>query len=247
MDILLTAPLAFVLAGFIKGALGFGFPIIALVVLTLTLGLLDALALIVVPTLVTNVWQALDGRYIRRVLQRMWLYFVLAVAGILFAARYLTVFDMNLLTSLLGAVLFFFALTRLLDVHISVPRERETLLCLVLGPVNGLLTGTTGTFMVPSVLYMQALGFPRDMLVQAMGLYFALSTLALTVSLGSNGLISWDDGIASTLALVPSFLGIYVGRWTRKRIDEAKFQKVFLAGVMLLGSYLVWRSLRTVL
>lgn len=247
MDFLPTATVAFVLAGFIKGVLGFGFPIIALVVLTLTLGLLDALALIVVPTLVTNVWQALDGPYIRPVLQRLWLYFVLAIAGILFAAHYLTVFDANLLTSLLGAVLFFFALTRLLDIHISVPRERETLLCLILGPVNGLLTGTTGTFMVPSVLYMQALGFSRDMLVQAMGLYFASSTLALTASLGSNGLISLHDAIASMLALVPSFLGIYVGRWTRKRVDETKFQKIFLAGVMLLGSYLVWRSLRTVL
>jgi uncharacterized membrane protein YfcA len=243
MEILLTAAIAFTFAGTVKGILGFGFPIIALVVLTLSVGLLDALALIVVPTLVTNVWQAVDGPHLGAVWQRMWLYFVLSVAGIFFAARFLTVFDVEFLTALLGGVLFFFALTRLLNVHLSVPRERETLFCLVLGPLNGLLTGSTGTFMVPSVLYMQALGFPRDMLVQAMGIFFALSTLALTVSLGANGLISWDDGVASTLALLPSFAGIYVGRWTRKRIDEARFQRLFLYGLILLGSYLVWRAL----
>ena len=245
MEFLLTAAVAFTLAGFVKGVLGFGFPIIALVVLTLTVGLLDALALIVVPTLVTNIFQALDGPYLRPVMRRMWLYFVLTVAGILFAARFLTVFDVDFLTGLLGGVLFFFALTRLLDLKMTVPRHRETLFCLVLGPINGLLTGSTGTFMVPSVLYMQALGFSRDMLVQAMGIFFALSTLALTISLGSNGLISWDDGVVSAVALAPSFLGIYAGRWTRKQIDEDRFQRIFLLGVMLLGGYLVLRSIRT--
>ena len=243
MEILLTAAIAFTFAGIIKGILGFGFPIIALVVLTLSVGLLDALALIVVPTLVTNVWQALDGPYLGAVWRRMWLYFILSIVGILVAARLLTIIDVEFLTSLLGGVLFFFALTRLFDVHINVPRQRERIFCLVLGPINGLLTGSTGTFMVPSVLYMQALGFSRDMLVQAMGIFFALSTLTLTLSLGTNGLISWDDGVASSLALLPSFAGIYFGRWTRKRIDEEKFQKVFLYGVMLLGTYLVWRSL----
>ena len=75
MELVITATVAFVFAGFVKGVLGFGFPIIALVVLTLTIGLLDALALIVIPTLVTNVWQALAGPHLREVFDRMWLYF----------------------------------------------------------------------------------------------------------------------------------------------------------------------------
>ena len=106
------------------------------------------------------------------------------------------------------------------------------------GAKTGVGMSPCGVWMIP-----QALGFSRDMLVQAMGIFFALSTLTLTLSLGTNGLISWDDGVASSLALLPSFAGIYFGRWTRKRIDEEKFQKVFLYGVMLLGTYLVWRSL----
>jgi len=61
VDIVVTGTIAFLLAGFVKGVLGFGFPIIALIVLTLTIGLLDALAIIVVPTLATNIWQALSG------------------------------------------------------------------------------------------------------------------------------------------------------------------------------------------
>jgi uncharacterized membrane protein YfcA len=108
-----------------------------------------------------------------------------------------------------------------------------------------LLTGLTGTFMVPSVLYMQALGFGKDMLVQAMGAFFALSTLMLIISLGRNGLISIEEATMSTLALLPSFAGIYAGRWTREQINEDQFQRLFLIAVLLLGAYLAWRSVNT--
>jgi uncharacterized membrane protein YfcA len=245
MDMVVTAVVAFVLAGFVKGVLGFGFPIIALVVLTLTIGLLDALAVIVIPTLVTNVWQAFAGSHLRAIMQRMWLYFSVAMLGILVSSQYLALVNVNWLTALLGIILFIFSLSRLLDIHLTVREESEPILSVVLGSANGLLTGLTGTFMVPSVLYMQALGFGKDMLVQAMGAFFALSTLMLIISLGRNGLISIEEATMSTLALLPSFAGIYAGRWTREQINEDQFQRLFLIAVLLLGAYLAWRSVNT--
>ena len=242
MELIPTATAAFILAGFIKGVVGFGFPIVALIVLTLAIGLFEALAIIVVPTIATNIWQALSGPHLKAIIGRMWIYFSCAMGGILLASVYLVSVDVNLLTGLLGIVLFVFAVFRLLNVHLSVPREREPLLSIVLGSINGLLTGFTGSFMVPSVLYMQALGFGKDMLVQAMGVFFALSTIMLTVSLGRNGLITIDDAIMSTVALIPAFAGIFAGRWMRKRIDEDQFQKIFLGGVLTLGAYIAWRS-----
>jgi uncharacterized membrane protein YfcA len=242
VDIYLTATLAFLLAGFVKGVLGFGFPIIALVVMTLSIGLIDALAIIVVPTLVTNVWQALDGSYLKEIFQRMGLYFAIAMLAIFASSWALTLVNVDLLTAMLGGVLFFFALSRLFRFQLSIPRDKERMLSVVLGAVNGFLTGFTGSFMVPSVLYMQALGFQRDMLVQAMGTYFAMSTFMLAVSLGRNELLSVEDALASTIALVPSFIGIFAGRWTRSKIDEQQFQKAFLLGVLLLGGYIAWRS-----
>ncbi|MGI9206273.1 MAG: sulfite exporter TauE/SafE family protein [Woeseiaceae bacterium] len=242
MDLIVTGMVAFFLAGFVKGVVGFGFPIIVLVILTLTIGLFEALAILIVPTLVTNIWQALSGPYLSAVLQRMWLYFVCSAVGILIASRFLTVVNVELLTGLLGGVLLFFALTRLLNFHITVDRAKEPLLSVVLGTVNGGLTGFTGSFMVPSVLYMQALGFSKDMLVQAMGMFFAISTLMLTISLGTNSLLGGDSLKLSVVALIPSFTGIYLGRWARKQVDELQFQKIFLSALLVLGSYLLWRS-----
>jgi len=221
---------------------GFGFPIITLIILTLTIGLLDALAIVVIPTIVTNVWQASSGRYLIDIVKRMWLYFLVAMIFIWFTSAYLTVVNIKWPTALLGAILFIFALSRLLKVSLSVPRKWERPLSVPLGAINGMLTGMTGSFMVPSVLFMQAMGFQRDMLVQAMGVFFAISTTVLAVSLGKNDLISAEHVRLSLFALVPSIFGLYIGRRARLKINEERFQQIFLGSVLLLGGYISYQS-----
>ncbi len=242
MDILAIAAVAFTVAGFVKGVVGFGFPIITLIILTLTIGLLDALAIIVFPTIVTNIWQGLSGPFLKDIARRMWLYFLTAMIFIWFTSAYLTVVDIKWPTAMLGAVLFVFALSRLLNVSIKVSPKWERPLSVPLGAINGMLTGMTGSFMVPSVLFMQAIGFQRDMLVQAMGVFFAISTIILAASLGKNGLISMEHLRLSVFALVPSIIGLYIGRWTRLKINEERFQQIFLGSVLLLGGYISYRS-----
>jgi hypothetical protein len=244
MEIFGIAAVAFMIAGFVKGVVGFGFPIIALIVLTLSIGLLEALALVVIPTLITNLWQAYSGKYLRTILGRMWRYFLAAVVFIWFSADYLNVVDTDWLTMLLGTVLFFFALSRLFKFHFTVPLRYESVLAIPLGAVNGILTGLTGSFMVPSVLYMQAIGLRGDMLVQAMGIFFSISVFTLAVSLERNDLISAEQAQLSLLALIPSIIGLLVGRWTRRQIDEDRFQQIFLLAVLVLGGYIVFRSAR---
>ncbi len=245
MDILAIAAVAFTVAGFVKGVFGFGFPIITLIILTLTIGLLDALAIIVIPTIVTNIWQSLSGPYLKDITRRMWLYFVVAITFIWFTSAYLTVVNIKWPTAMLGAVLFVFALSQLLNVSISVSRKWELPLSVPLGAINGMLTGMTGSFMVPSVLFMQAMGFHRELLLQAMGIFFAISTITLAVSLGKNDLISIEHMQLSLLALVPSILGLYIGRWIRLRINEERFQQIFLVSVLVLGGYISYQAVVT--
>ncbi len=103
------------------------------------------------------------------------------------------------------------------------------------GIANGILTGMTGSFMVPGVLYLQATGMPRDMLVQAMGMLFMLSTAALALALGHSAHIDPELGLASALGLIPAILGMILGRKIRGCLSEARFRQVFFAGVLLLG------------
>jgi uncharacterized membrane protein YfcA len=244
MEIFGIAAVAFMIAGFVKGVVGFGFPIIALIILTLSIGLLDALALVVIPTLTTNLWQAFSGEYLQTILKRMWRYFLAAVVFIWISSDYLNVVDTDWLTMLLGTVLFFFALSRLFNFHFTVPLRYEFVLAIPLGAINGTLTGLTGSFMVPSVLYMQAIGLRGDMLVQAMGIFFSISVFTLAVSLERNDLISVEQAQLSLLALIPSIIGLLIGSWARRQIGEDRFQQIFLMAVLVLGAYIVFRSAR---
>ena len=113
----------------------------------------------------------------------------------------------------------------------------------VVGAVNGVLTGMTGSFVFPGVLYLQAIGLPRDVLIQAMGMLFTASTVALGVSLGGQNLLTMELGAVSAAAVVPAVVGMLLGQRLRKRMSEALFRRVFFLALLALGLYIVARSL----
>ncbi|UCH40864.1 MAG: TSUP family transporter, partial [Gammaproteobacteria bacterium] len=112
-----------------------------------------------------------------------------------------------------------------------------------LGVVNGILTGMTGSFVVPGVLYLQALDFRRDALIQAMGMLFALSTLALALALGGNGLLTAEKGLWSAIALLPAIGGMILGQRIRQKISEIRFRQVFFVSLLVLGAYIILQAL----
>ena len=101
----------------------------------------------------------------------------------------------------------------------------------------------TGSFVVPGVIYLQALGLNRDALIQAMGMLFALSTLALGLVLQGNGLLSRGDLTWSAVALLPAIAGMMLGQRLRRRISEALFRRIFFVSLLALGGYIVVTAL----
>lgn len=87
----------------------------------------------------------------------------------------------------LGAVLAAYALLALFLPRLAVPVSLERVLSPVIGAITGVLTGATGVFVVPAVPYLSALGLSKDELVQALGLSFTVSTVALGGALGTAG------------------------------------------------------------
>lgn len=83
---------------------------------------------------------------------------------------------------------------------------------------------------------------PRDVLIQAMGVFFTVSTVALAVSLGGQRLLSMELGSLSMLAIVPALLGMVLGRKVRRRLSESAFRKIFFSALLAVGIYIVLRS-----
>ena len=229
----------FVIAGGVKGTIGLGLPSVSLGLLAATLDLPTAMALMIAPSFFTNLHQATVGGYAGLILQRIWLFLLIATATVWLGATALTRVDLDVLTALLGFLLVAYGGLNIVGIRLTIPAYSEGWTGLLFGAANGILTGMTGSFAVPGVMYLQGIGLSRDMLVQAMGMLFTASTVALAFALGINSLLSAELGIASLLAVVPSLIGMWAGQNLRRRLSEAQFRSALFIGIILLGIYIL--------
>ena len=234
--------LTFLLAGAVKGIIGLGLPTVNLAILSVLFDLPTAMALLIVPSLVTNIWQACIGGHGRTLLKRLWPFLVLATMTVWIGGLGLGLFNLAGLTALLGLLLIAYATVGLGGVKMTIGGGSERWAGPVFGTINGILTGLTGSFVVPGVMYLQSIGLPRNQLVQAMGMLFTVSTLALATTLENNNLWSTDLAIISTTALIPAILGMVLGQVLRKVLSEAPFRRIFLIALLLLGLYITLQS-----
>jgi len=238
-----TIAATFLLAGTVKGVIGLGLPTVSLGILTAVFDLPSAMALLLVPSLVTNLWQACIGGNAVALLRRLWPFFLCATATIWLGAEALTRLDFTLLAGLLGLLLIIYAGTSLAGFRLSIAPGKEIWCGPLFGTINGALTGMTGSFVVPGVMYLQALGLPRDALVQAMGMLFLASTLGLALALGGGGFLNAELGIQSAASLIPALAGMFLGQKIRRTLSETQFRRAFFIAVLILGGYIAFRAL----
>jgi uncharacterized membrane protein YfcA len=86
--------------------------------------------------------------------------------------------------------------------------------------------------------YLQAIGMERDEFIQALGVFFMTSTTAMLFNLSSSGLLTREVAIPSTLGLITSLIGMYLGQMFRQRLPEETFRRFFLVSMIILGGYL---------
>lgn len=229
----------FLIAGVVKGVIGLGLPTVSLALLVVVTDLPDAMALLIIPSLVTNLWQALSGRGTGLILRRLWPFLATAAAMIWFGSEALVRIDHVMLSRLLGGVLIVYASISLAGWKVSVPEKHARWSGILCGIINGMLTGMTGSFVVPGVMYLQALGLSREELLKAMGLLFTVSTFGLAVVLQRHAFLTTDLAIASGAALIPAVLGMAIGRRVGKALAEEVFRRVFFLALLVLGAYII--------
>jgi uncharacterized protein len=233
----------FLLAGLVKGVIGLGLPTIAMGLLAIVMPPAQAAALLVVPSFVTNVWQLALGPNLRPLLRRLWPMLLGICAGTWPGAGLLTADNGSRATTALGIALMLYAILGLCAVRFTVPVRAEPWLSFAVGAVTGLISAATGVFVIPAVPYLQALGLEKDDLVQALGLSFTVSTVALAAILAHDGALQPAMAGASALALLPALAGMALGQWLRARARPDAFRLCFFAGLLLLGAHLAARGL----
>jgi uncharacterized membrane protein YfcA len=230
---------AFLLAGFVKGVIGLGLPTVSMGLLAVTMPPSHALAIVIVPAVVTNIWQTFVGPYLRDIIRRLWPLMVGTVIGIWLNAGMLTGPYARYGTIVLGVLLVIYAIVGLSQFSFSVARRDEKWIGGIVGVITGVVSAATGVQVIPSMPFMQAIGMEKDELVQALGVFFTVATVALAFSLTTAGLLSASTALPGAVAMAGAFVGMSVGQAVRSRMQPEVFRHWFLIAMIFLGTYLV--------
>jgi len=234
--------LIFILAGFVKGTIGMGLPTVAIGFLTLLMAPAEAATILILPSFVTNVWQLAVGPQFRDIARRLWPLLATATLATIAAGRWIGAVNNPATLTALGAAIVLYAIIGLAPLRLDVPARHEIWLGPLVGGLTGVVTALTGVFVIPAVPYLQGLRLAPDALVQALGLSFTISTIALAIALADAGQFQLPAAGASLLALVASLGGMFFGQHVRTRLQPKTFRLCFLLGMLLLGAHLMLRS-----
>lgn len=233
----------FLLAGFVKGVIGMGLPTVAIGLLSTRMPPAHALALVIVPTIITNIWQTFAGPYLRDILRRLWPLLIGTVLGVWSGAGLMTGPYAPYCTIVLGLLLVIYAIVGLARIRFNVPRRNESWIGGIVGVLTGVISSATGVQVIPSMPFLQAVGMEKDELIQALGVFFTTTTLAQAYNLTGAGLLTTSTIFPATVGMIAAFAGMFIGQWQRSRMDAETFRCWFLIAMLLLGLYLAGEML----
>ena len=230
------------IAGGVKGVIGIGLPTVGVGLLGLFMPPAQAAAILIVPSLVTNAWQAVVGGHFLILLLRLWPF----LAGVLFGSFLGALWVPSNVSEAgrwLGIALILYGLLGLFKLKFVVPAKHEIWLGFFMGTLTGSVTVATGIFAIPALPFLSALQFDRNRLVQAIGISTTLSTISLALALSHTGQMTLSLFWPSAIAVVAACLGMIVGQLIRKRVSAETFRVCFFAGLLILGLHLAVRGL----
>jgi len=138
----------------------------------------------------------------------------------------------------LGILLVIYAIIGLRKFTFTVARSDEKWIGGIVGVVTGVVSAATGVQVIPSMPFMQAIGMEKDELVQALGVFFTVATLALAFNLTAAGLLTAATALPGAVAMAAAFAGMFIGQAVRSRMEPETFRRWFLIAMIFLGLYL---------
>ena len=218
----------FLLAGGIKGVLGLGLPTVGMGLLSIVMTPVQAAAVLVIPSLVTNIWQVASGPALLSLLRRFAVMIVATVIGTFSTVEFLTGSSQSTVSGALGAVLAAYGIYGLVGRRLEIRPRSERWLSPLVGFVTGMLNGATGVFVIPGAPYLASLRLDKEELVQILGINAFVCPLALAAALVVHGQLHIEVAASWVVALVFALAGMYVGQIVRRRTNDRSSVAPFL-------------------
>ena len=227
------------LAGTIKGLVGLGLPTVSIALMSLVISLPEAMAVLVLPTIFTNVWQGAVGGNFRTILRRQW-----PLILPLMAALYVTMWLVGQkgprwALLVLGVVLMLYGAMGLMRIRLRVSKALEKPLAPAIGVVSGFIAAMVGVPVVPLMPYLQALDIRPAEIVQTLGIVLCATSFTLAASLINFGLFDGPRALVSAGAVVPSIAGMWLGQRIRAGLSIEQFRVAVFTVLGAMGLYTV--------
>ncbi|GAB5445285.1 sulfite exporter TauE/SafE family protein [Gymnodinialimonas sp.] len=244
--VLLIAVSAFFVGGILKGAMGFGLPLLAIPAMTAAHSLPMALSIAVIPVISTNIWQLWSLRAHRHEPKFLPGFLMVGALGLIFGVFALSWVRDAYLEIALGGLVLTYLLLRWRG-STGVPKWANPRLAPVIGGAAGAVHGATGLSGLVGTPYMHAMSLPRPVFVFSNGAMFTLFSSMQAPTLWALGLYQPSAILIGALTLPAAFGGVWIGTKLGARLNTEAFSRAVLFILGIAAIIPVWNGLRDIL
>ncbi len=239
----LSAVAVVLVASFLKGVVGFGFPTTATTLLALFVDVKIAVALVILPNIVMDGVQMARRGHLLETARRLAVILVAGIVGIVIGTRLLVMLPSWVASLVLGAFTLAFVALNATRFAPRLAPEWERPLGPVVGLVSGVVGGLTNTPGTALVIFFYALGFPKHEFVRSIALSFVVLKVTQLAAVTHYGLLSWGLFKVSVGLTAIALIAFWAGLQVQDRLDQARFNRAVLVFLAILGLWLVVRSM----
>ena len=230
---------AFLVAGIVKGTIGFGLPLVSIALMANVVPPKEAVGISVLPTLASNLLLLLEARQPVAAVRRHLALLVTLPVGVAAGAMVIRVIDGQTMLLGLGIVIIVFVLLDLFQIRLTVPPRRERLSGAAAGLAAGMFGGMSGVFAPPMVIHLLGLGLDRTAYITAVGILWTTAAALMTIAFGAVDLLTPSLALLAAALCLPMAGGMAIGRAVRLRLNAVWFRRAIAAGLFAAALRLV--------
>lgn len=232
---------AFALGGVVKGLLGVGLPLVIVPLLALVIPSPKAIALMGIPIVLSNVWQAADGGHVRTALRRFAPLLVTLVVSTAITARLALGLPVASLNVLIASALLLAVGLMAWNPELRIDARGERRWGAVVGTLSGMMGGVSSLMGPLLISYLVALRLPREVFIGSISVIYLVGVLPLIAAMVSLGILGVPEAVLSGLALAPLFAGMALGKRLRRHVSEPTFRRLLLGFLVVVATTLLLR------
>jgi uncharacterized protein len=239
LPVILACGVALLLAGLVKGILSLGLPLVGMPLLTLVVDVPAAIAILMVPLILSNLIQAIEGRGTVAMLKRLWPVIICLTVGTFIGTALFAALDRHVLLITVGILAIVLSTFSILQPHVTVTPRMEPWLGPPVGLVSGVLGGMSTLFGPLLAVYVVGLKLSRDDFVKAISLLYLIAAVCLTIGGTTQGIAGARELTWSAIAMIPVYGGMLIGQRVRRYINPDQFRLLVLGVVWVTGANLI--------